>query len=240
MKSLIFWGMGLPLLGTIVGAVLAFVMPRGRDRVNRCLQGFSAGAMLAASVWSLLIPALEHGLGGAAIGFAVGMLLLLLPDGILERYGKHMNKNSLLILAIVLHNIPEGLAVGAGCAGYMMGDQISGMEAVTLAIGIALQNIPDGAVIVLPLVAGGMSRKRAFFWGVMSGVVEPIATVAMMLCAPLLIPILPVFMAFAAGAMCYVVVHELIPGMMPEQNPSSLVLFTGGFLLLLTMDVVLG
>lgn len=240
MKSLLLWGMGLPLLGTIFGAALAFAMPRGRERVNRCLQGFSAGAMLAASVWSLMMPALEHGFIGAAIGFAVGMLLLLLPDRILERHGKCMSRSSLLILAIVLHNIPEGLAVGAGYAGYMVGNQISGVDALALAMGIALQNIPDGAVIVLPLVAEGMSRKKAFFWGVMSGAVEPIATVAMILCAPLLTPVLPVFMAFAAGAMCYVIVHELIPEMMPEQNPSSMVLFTGGFLLLLAMDVVLG
>lgn len=238
----IWLGLMVPFLGTALGAGMAFGIPVGGGRVNRCLTGFTGGAMLAACVWSLLIPALEAGFWNVAAGFAVGMLLLLLPDRWVHQHrGRRLRPGALMVLAVVLHNIPEGLAVGAGYAGALTGAEVSRAEALGLALGIALQNVPDGAVIVLPLMAGGMGRRRAFATGVLSGAVEPVAALLMVLFAPMLAGMIPAFMGFAAGAMLYVVVEELVPQMaLDSEDGLGTVCFAAGFLLLMGMDVWLG
>lgn len=229
----ICFGLVIPLAGTVLGAGLAFALPQG-GRCARWLSGLSAGAMLASAVWSLLIPALERGYWGAAAGFTVGMLVLTVPDRILERRGKRLAPGILLLLAVVLHNIPEGMAVGAGYAGFLWGDGVSELDALTLAVGIGLQNLPDGAVAVIPLVSAGMPRRRAFALGFLSGAVEPLAAALMLVFAPATGAWLGIFMGFAAGAMVFVVVRELVPQMGEGTVPA--VLFTAGFLLLMGMD----
>lgn len=226
-------GLLVPLVGTVLGAGLAFLLPQG-GRCARWLSGLSAGAMLASAVWSLLIPALERGFWGAAAGFSVGMLGLTVPDRILERRGRRLDPGSLLLLAVMLHNIPEGMAVGAGYAGFLWGEEVSELDALTLAVGIGLQNLPDGAVVVIPLVSAGMPRRRAFALGFLSGAVEPLAAALMLIFAPATSVWLGAFMGFAAGAMVFVVVRELVPQMGEGTMPA--VLFTAGFLLLMGMD----
>lgn len=234
-------GMLVPFLGTVLGSGLAFFLPGGGRRWNRCLCAAAAGAMLASGVWSLLIPALEGPFWPVAAGFALGMLGLTAPDRVMERRGRKMDPSLLLILAVVLHNIPEGLAVGAGYGGFLAGERVSGLDAMTLALGIAVQNLPDGAVIVLPLAAAGIRKSRAFGIGVLTGLVEPVAAVVMLLCAGSLGWLLPGFMGFAAGAMVNVVVGELVPRMNEgEASPEGIFWFCAGFLLLMWVDVTLG
>lgn len=228
-------GILVPFLGTVMGAAMAFMMPASCGRVNRRLSGFAGGAMLAACIWSLMIPAMEDGFAPAAVGFGIGMAGLSLPDRILERRrGRRMDPKALLLLAVVLHNIPEGMAVGAGYAG-VRGAQLADADALTLAAGIAMQNVPDGAVVVLPLMAGGMERRKAFLAGVLSGAVEPLAAVLMGF-APLPGWGLSMLMGFAAGAMMYVIVEELVPGM---EGGLGTVWFAAGFLGLLGLDAVM-
>ena len=235
-------GLMVPLLGTILGAGTAFFLRRESGRGKRGLSGFAGGAMLASSVWSLLIPALEGGFLPVAAGFLIGMLGLMLPDRwVHRRRGRRLSPQGMLILAVVLHNIPEGLAVGAGYAGVLTGTGVMPGEALALALGIAAQNIPDGAVVVLPLMAAGMPRRKAFGIGALSGAVEPVAALAMVLFAPMLAGLVPGFMAFAAGAMLYVVVEELVPQMaLDGEDGLGTVCFAVGFLLMMWVDRSLG
>ena len=255
-----FWGILIPFLGTSLGAGCVFFLKNSlRDSVQRALTGFAAGVMVAASVWSLLIPAMEQAadLGRlaffpAAAGFWLGVLFLLLLDHLIP----HLHQNSLqaegpksqlqrttmMVLAVTLHNIPEGMAVGVVYAGYLAGTaQITAAGALALSLGIAIQNFPEGAIISMPLRAEGMKKGRAFWGGVLSGIVEPIGAVLTILAAGIVVPALPYLLSFAAGAMLYVVVEELIPEMSQGQHSNvGTVFFAVGFSVMMVLDVALG
>ena len=253
-------GLLLPFLGTTLGSACVFFMKRDMSRaLQRALQGFAAGVMVAASIWSLLIPAMEQsaGMGSlsfvpAVVGFWAGILFLLLLDraiphlhlvsGAAEGPGSRLAKTTLLVLAVTLHNIPEGMAVGVVYAGYLAGNAgISALGALSLALGIAIQNFPEGAIISMPLTAEGVSKKRAFWYGTLSGAVEPLGALLTILFARLVVPALPYLLSFAAGAMVYVVVEELIPEMSEgEHSNVGTVLFAAGFTLMMALDVALG
>ena len=259
MNTQVWLGIFLPFLGTSLGAAMVFVLrDRISDGVQRALTGFAAGVMVAASFWSLLQPALDgaENMGRlsflpAAIGFLLGIGFLLLLDVITPHM--HMDeqtegpKSSLkrttkLILAVTLHNIPEGMAVGVVYAGWIAGDAgVSNAAALALALGIALQNFPEGAIVSMPLRAAGMPKMKTFWYGVLSGVVEPIAALITLAAASAVVSILPYLLAFAAGAMFYVVVEELIPEMSKgEHSNLGTVAFSLGFVLMMVMDVALG
>ena len=224
-----FLGIMIPFLGTTLGAACVFFMKKSLgDLVQRALAGFAAGVMVAASIWSLLIPAIaqSEGMGKlsflpAFIGFWVGVLFLLLLDHLIphlhvrseqaEGPKSNLSRTAMMVLAVTLHNIPEGMAVGVMYAGFLAGNTpITAAGALALSIGIAIQNFPECAIISMPLRAEGESKNRAFWGGVLSGVVEPIGAVLTILAAQLVIPVLPYLLSFAAGAMLYVVVEELI------------------------------
>ncbi len=255
-----FYGILIPFLGTSLGAACVFFMKNALgDRVQRALTGFASGVMVAASVWSLLIPALQQSasLGRwsffpAAAGFWVGILFLLLLDHIIPHLHQNsavsegprssLQRTTMMVLAVTLHNIPEGMAVGVVYAGYLSGSaQITAAGALALSIGIAIQNFPEGAIISMPLKTEGMGRGKAFASGVLSGVVEPIGAVLTILAAQIIIPALPYLLSFAAGAMLYVVVEELIPEM-SQGNHSDIgtVFFAVGFSVMMILDVALG
>ncbi len=259
MNTQVWLGILLPFLGTSLGAAMVFVLrDRISDGVQRALTGFAAGVMVAASFWSLLQPALDgaENMGRlsflpAAIGFLLGIGFLLLLDVITPHM--HMDeqtegpKSSLkrttkLILAVTLHNIPEGMAVGVVYAGWIAGDAgVSNAAALALALGIALQNFPEGAIVSMPLRAAGMPKMKTFWYGVLSGVVEPIAALITLAAASAVVSILPYLLAFAAGAMFYVVVEELIPEMSKgEHSNLGTVAFSLGFVLMMVLDVALG
>ena len=255
-----FWGILIPFLGTSLGAGCVFFLKNSlSDGIQRALTGFAAGVMVAASVWSLLIPAMEQAadLGRlaffpAAAGFWLGILFLLLLDHLIP----HLHQNSLqaegpksqlqrttmMVLAVTLHNIPEGMAVGVVYAGYLAGTaQITAAGALALSLGIAIQNFPEGAIISMPLRAEGMKKGRAFWGGVLSGIVEPIGAVLTILAAGIVVPALPYLLSFAAGAMLYVVVEELIPEMSQGQHSNvGTVFFAVGFSVMMVLDVALG
>lgn len=255
-----FWGILIPFLGTSLGAGCVFFLKKSlSDDIQRALTGFAAGVMVAASVWSLLIPAMEQAadLGKlaffpAAAGFWLGILFLLLLDHLIP----HLHQNSLqaegpksqlqrttmMVLAVTLHNIPEGMAVGVVYAGYLAGTaQITAAGALALSLGIAIQNFPEGAIISMPLRAEGMKKGRAFWGGVLSGIVEPIGAVLTILAAGIVVPALPYLLSFAAGAMLYVVVEELIPEMSQGQHSNvGTVFFAVGFSVMMVLDVALG
>lgn len=256
----IFRGILIPFLGTMLGAACVFFMKRSlSSSIQRALTGFAAGIMTAASVWSLLIPAMEQcaSMGKlaflpAAVGFLVGIFFLLGLDHLIPHL--HMNsseaegpksklkKTTMLVLAVTLHNIPEGMAVGVVYAGWASGNMsISAAAALALSVGIAIQNFPEGAIIYMPLRAEGMGKGKAFLYGTLSGVVEPIGAVLTVLAAGLVLPILPYLLSFAAGAMIYVVVEELIPEMSeaPHSNVGT-IFYAVGFVLMMTLDVALG
>ena len=255
-----FWGILIPFLGTSLGAACVFFMKQSlSDAVQRSLTGFAAGVMVAASVWSLLIPAIEQseGLGKfafvpAAVGFWVGILFLLLLDHVIPHLHQNSNKaegpkgelrrTTMMVLAVTLHNIPEGMAVGVVYAGYLAGSaQISAAGAMALSLGIAIQNFPEGAIISMPLRAEGMGKGRAFLSGMLSGIVEPIGAVLTILAARLIIPALPYLLSFAAGAMLYVVVEELIPEMSQGKHSDiGTIFFAVGFSVMMALDVALG
>lgn len=239
----IFRGILIPFLGTALGAACVFFMKRTLSTgIQRALTGFAAGIMTAASVWSLLIPAMEQSADmgklaflPAVIGFLVGILFLLGLDHLIPHL--HMNsseaegpksklkKTTMLVLAVTLHNIPEGMAVGVVYAGWASGNvPITAAAAMALSIGIAIQNFPEGAIISMPLRAEGMGKGKAFLYGTLSGVVEPIGAILTILAAGLVLPILPYLLSFAAGAMIYVVVEELIPEMSeaPHSNVGTI------------------
>ena len=249
----IFWGILIPFLGTSLGAACVFFMRRALgDLVQRSLAGFAAGVMVAASVWSLLIPAIEQSekLGRFAFfpafaGFWFGVLFLLALDvGSEEAEGpkSRLGRTTMMVLAVTLHNIPEGMAVGVMYAGFLAGSaQITAASALALSLGIAIQNFPEGAIISMPLRAEGESKGRAFAGGVLSGVVEPIGAVVTILAAQLVIPALPYLLSFAAGAMLYVVVEELIPEMSQGRHSNlGTVFFAVGFSVMMVLDVALG
>ena len=253
-------GLLIPFLGTTLGAACVFFMKKEmNDIVQRALTGFAAGVMVAASIWSLLIPAIEQseGMGKfafvpAVIGFWLGVLFLLMLDHVIPHLHRNsqeaegpkskLQRTTMLVLAVTLHNIPEGMAVGVVFAGYLTGNaQITAAGAMALAIGIAIQNFPEGAIISMPLRAEGESKGKAFLGGVLSGVVEPIGAVLTIIAAQLIIPALPYLLSFAAGAMLYVVVEELIPEMSQgEHSDIGTVFFAVGFSLMMILDVALG
>ena len=258
-KELIL-GVLLPSLGTTLGAACVFIM-RGalHTKVQRALTGFAAGVMVAASVWSLLVPAMEQAedMGRwaflpAVIGFWLGVLFLLLLDKTIPHLHQNSNqpegphtrlkRTTILVLAVTLHNIPEGMAVGVVLAGWMAGNGgITAAGTLALSIGIAIQNFPEGAIISMPLRAEGMGKGQAFLYGVLSGVVEPIAAVLTIWAAGLILPALPYLLSFAAGAMVYVVVEELIPEASAGEHSNLGTLFFGlGFTIMLALDVALG
>ena len=250
----------LPLLGTLLGAATVFFLKGAMsDHLQKALLGFAAGVMIAASVWSLLIPAIEmeESSGGiawlpAVVGFLLGIGFLLLLDTVVPHL--HLNsdcpegkpcglgKSFMLVLAVTLHNIPEGMAVGVVLAGMIEGSTaVTAASALALALGIAIQNFPEGAVVSAPLVSSGLSRRRAFLYGAASGVVEPIGAIATILLTAFVTPILPYILSFAAGAMIYVVVEELIPE--SQSGTHSNIGTVGaalGFALMMLLDVALG
>lgn len=255
-----FWGILIPFLGTSLGAACVFFMKKTlSDMVQRSLTGFAAGVMVAASVWSLLIPAMEQSAGmgklsfvPAVAGFWIGILFLLGLDHIVphlhaksgqtEGPKSQLRRTTMMVLAVTLHNIPEGMAVGVVYAGYLSGStQITAAGALALSLGIAIQNFPEGAIISMPLRAEGMKKGKAFCGGVLSGVVEPIGAVLTILAAQLVVPALPYLLSFAAGAMLYVVVEELIPEMSQGSHSNTGTLFFAvGFSIMMMLDVALG
>ena len=255
-----FLGIMIPFLGTTLGAACVFFMKKSLgDLVQRSLAGFAAGVMMAASIWSLLIPAIEQSkdMGKlsflpAFIGFWSGVLFLLLLDRLIshlhvgseqaEGPKSKLGRTTMMVLAVTLHNIPEGMAVGVVYAGFLSGNtKITAASALALSLGIAIQNFPEGAIISMPLRAEGERKGRAFLGGVLSGVVEPIGAVLTLLAAQLVIPALPYLLSFAAGAMLYVVVEELIPEMSQGRHSNlGTVFFAVGFSVMMVLDVALG
>lgn len=260
MQTTIF-GLLIPFLGTALGSSTVFFMKREmKDSIQRALLGFAAGVMIAASVWSLLIPAMNMSepLGKLAffpalLGFALGVAFLFLLDKITPHLhalahspeGPKVTKISrtmMLVFAVTLHNIPEGMAVGVVFASFLAGGNvISSADALALALGIAIQNFPEGAIISMPLRSEGNRRAKAFFYGTLSGAVEPIAAVITILLTSLILPFLPYLLAFAAGAMVYVVIEELIPEATREEKTDICTIgFAVGFALMMVLDVALG
>ena len=250
----------IPFAGTSLGAAMVFFM-RGKMnlRLEKNLQGFAAGVMIAASVWSLLIPAIElseeqnmPGWIPAAAGFLLGIAFLLLLDSLIPHLHKGSDKpegvksrlprTTMLVFAVTLHNLPEGMAVGVTLAGALLGNTgITMAGAFVLSVGIAIQNFPEGAIISMPLRSEGMSRKKAFAAGVLSGIVEPIGGAATLLLAESVTRVLPYLLAFAAGAMIYVVVEELIPeSQNGEHSNIGTIGAALGFTLMMVLDVALG
>ena len=246
------FGIMIPFLGTVIGAACVFFLRREMNPgIRSALSGFAGGIMVAASVWSLLIPAIERAsaLGQlaflpAAGGCLLGALLLLLADRFvptvtLRETGWEEHR---MLFAITLHNLPEGMAVGAAFAGALAGNGGLGITAATvLAIGVAVQNVPEGAIVSMPLRGRGMSAGKAFYLGALSGAVEPIGAAITLLAASVILPILPVLLGFAAGAMLYVVVEELIPEMSEgEHSHVGTIMFMVGFMMMMVLDTVLG
>lgn len=253
-------GIFIPFLGTTLGAACVFLFRQEmKPGVQKALLGFASGVMIAASVWSLLIPAIDmsQGMGQwafvpATIGFSLGIVFLLLMDHLIPHLHRkngtpegiplRINKSLMLFLAVTLHNIPEGMAVGIGFAGAIAGNaSITMLDAIVLAIGIAIQNIPEGAIISLPIKGEGKKKSYAFLYGALSGIVEPVAAAITVLISEWITSILPVLLAFAAGAMMYVVVEELIPeGSEKPHSDIPVIGFALGFLIMMILDVALG
>ena len=253
------FGILIPFLGTSLGAAMVFVLKKSiSDSLQKILTGFAAGVMVAASFWSLLEPALESSadLGTlsflpAAAGFLAGVGFLLLLDVITphthfnnENEGPKtgLKRTTKLILAVTLHNIPEGMAVGVVYAGFLSGEAgISAAGALALALGIAIQNFPEGAIISMPLYTEGKSKAKSFWLGVLSGAVEPVFGALTVIIAGLVVPAMPYLLSFAAGAMMYVVVEELIPEMSSgEHSNIGVIMFAVGFTVMMALDVALG
>lgn len=250
----------IPFVGTVMGAATVLFARRGVGaRVQNGLLGFAAGVMVAASVWSLIIPAIDisASMGSyswlpAAVGIVLGMLFLLALDSLVphmhpngdepEGMRSKLGRRPMLMLAVTLHNIPEGMAVGAVVAGALQGNSgITMAAAMALAVGMAVQNIPEGAIISLPLRADGATRRKSFGYGALSGIVEPISAAAMILLFEHLAPLLPYILTFSAGAMLYVVVEELIPETQRGKHSNiGTIAFAMGFVLMMVLDVALG
>lgn len=253
-------GIFIPFVGTALGAACVFFMKDAMNQnIQKALLGFASGVMVAASVWSLLIPAIEmsedkgqFAFLPAAIGFVLGILFLLGMDHLIphlhmdsdvpEGMPSKLKKTTMMVLAVTLHNIPEGMAVGVVFAGAITGEEgVTLAGALTLALGIAIQNFPEGAIVSMPLVAEGNSRGKAYLYGMLSGIVEPIAAGITIVLLGLVTPMLPYLLAFAAGAMIYVVVEELLPeASTGEHTNISTIGFATGFLIMMILDVALG
>ena len=252
--------LALPLTGTVLGSAFVFFLKKQMSELlQKCLLGFAAGVMIAASVWSLIMPSIEMaeqlGVIGwlpAAVGFLLGMGLLLLVDHFLphlhidspvpEGVPSTLKRPTMLIFAVALHNLPEGMAVGVVLAGFLTGQTgITLAAVIALAVGIAIQNVPEGAIISMPLVSCGLTRRRAFVYGLLSGVVEPIGAALMVVLVGVLTPTLPYILSFAAGAMMYVVVEELIPETQAGRHTNiGAISVAIGFVLMMILDVALG
>lgn len=257
MDNAVLLALLIPFAGTALGSAFVFLM-RGQmpDRLQKVLLGFASGVMVAASVWSLLIPAMEMGEGAgavvpAAVGLLAGFAFLLLIDHVTphlhpvggpEGPKSHLSKTAMLALAVTIHNFPEGMAVGVAIAGAMNADVgMSAAGALALSLGIAIQNVPEGAIISMPLRAAGNSRLRAFGIGALSGAVEPVGAVLVLLLAAAVTPAMPYLLSFAAGAMLYVVIEELVPeASQGEHSNIGTIGFALGFALMMILDVVLG
>ncbi|SDB15273.1 zinc transporter, ZIP family [Pseudobutyrivibrio sp. YE44] len=249
----------IPFIGTSLGAASVFLFKtRMSEKLQRALTGFASGVMVAASFFSLIVPALEQAdeMGKlkfipVSIGFAIGMLFLLVLDMVTphmhfnnceEGPRSGLKRTTKLVLAVTLHNLPEGMAVGIVCAGWMYGNaSITFTGALALSLGIAIQNFPEGAIVSVPLLGEGVPKGRTFLYGVLSGIVEPIGALLVIAASALLIPTMPYLLSFAAGAMIYVVVEELIPEMSegPHSNIAT-ICFAVGFILMMSLDVGLG
>ena len=256
----VFEGIAIPFIGTALGSACVFFMKRELGRtVQRALTGFAGGVMVAASIWSLIIPAINQcsdkgrwAFLPAFIGFWLGILFLLVLDKIIphlhvnagqaEGLKSNAKKTTMMVLAVTLHNIPEGMAVGVVFAGLISGSsEITAGGAIALSLGIAIQNFPEGAIISMPLRAEGKTKGKAFALGALSGAVEPIGALLTVLFAGLFVPAMPYLLSFAAGAMIYVVVEELIPEMSAgEHSNIGVVMFALGFTVMMALDVALG
>jgi len=254
------WGLLIPFLGTTLGSAMVFFMKnKMNNKVEKLLLGFASGVMIAASIWSLIIPSIDMAKEQnviswipATIGFLLGILFLLVLDSIIPHL--HLNSNkpeglkaklqktTMMVLAVTLHNIPEGMAVGVVFAGAISGNSgITMAGAIALAIGIAIQNFPEGAIISMPLKSEGTSKLKAFLYGTLSGIVEPIGAIITIALTSLVVPILPYLLSFAAGAMIYVVVEELIPSAQTgEHSNISTIGLAIGFVIMMILDVALG
>ena len=256
----VFEGLMIPFAGTSLGALMVLFMKRQMpEKLQRVLTGFAAGVMVAASIFSLILPAIEQeeemgklSFLPAAIGFWIGILFLLGIDTFTphvhvrsdteEGPKNNLKRTTKMVLAVTIHNIPEGMAVGVVYAGWVNGSSgISFAGALALALGIAIQNFPEGAIVSMPLMAEGMSKKKATFYGILSGAVEPVAAALTIAFSSLVIPVLPYLLSFAAGAMFYVVVEELIPEMSEGKHSNlATIFFAFGFTLMMALDVALG
>ena len=264
MNKDILLGVMIPFLGTTLGAACVYIMKDTlKDRVQKGLSGFAAGVMVAASIWSLIIPAMdmvEDRLANmawipAAIGFVAGIIFLLILDSVIPHQhidsdhpagmqAESLRKTTMMVLAVIIHNIPEGMAVGVSFAGVLYGrGDLTMAGAMVLAIGIAIQNFPEGAIISMPLKAVGVNKHKAFGMGIFSGIVEPIAAIITILLSSIMVPILPYLLSFAAGAMMYVVVEELVPEATGEGESHTnigTIGFAAGFVIMMILDVMLG
>lgn len=256
----ILTGLLIPFMGTILGASTVFLLRNQLSKkIEKLLLGFASGVMIAASVWSLIIPSIEMAKEQnkiawvpASIGFLLGIIFLLVLDSVIphmhlesekpEGVKSKLKKTTMLVLAVTLHNIPEGMAVGVLFAGAMIGNTgITMAGALTLAMGIAIQNFPEGAIISMPLKSEGMSKTKSFLYGALSGIVEPIAAVLTILLTNFIVPTLPYLLSFAAGAMIYVVVEELIPeSQAGEHSNIGTIGVALGFIIMMILDVALG
>ena len=253
-------GLLIPLIGTSAGAACVYLMRQKLSRsVQRVLAGFAAGVMTAASIWSLIIPAIDQAISlgkgsflPVLIGFWLGILFLLVLDHViphLHSYTKsaegpknNLAKTTMMVLAVTLHNIPEGMAIGVVYAGLVNNTvEITVGGALALALGIAIQNFPEGAIISMPLHAEGQSKNKSFVYAVISGIVEPVFGMLTMLAVGFIVPAMPYLLSFAAGAMIYVVVEELIPGMSAGKHSNvGVIMFSVGFTVMMVLDIVLG
>ncbi len=249
----------IPFLGTTLGAASVFLFKNSiGEKMQRALTGFASGVMVAASFFSLILPALDQtesmgklGFIPVAIGFGIGMLFLLVLDMVTphmhldkqeEGPRSGLKRTTKLVLAVTLHNLPEGMAVGIVCAGWIYGNStITYTGALALALGIAIQNFPEGAIVSMPLLGEGVPKGKTFLYGMLSGIVEPIGSILVIAASGLLIPTMPYLLSFAAGAMIYVVVEELIPEMSEGQHSNiGTIAFALGFILMMALDVGLG
>lgn len=255
---IVILGIFLPWIGTILGSAMALFLKSSLNHIlNKTLSGFAAGVMIAASVWSLLLPALEMAEEAGVVpsipavtGFLAGALFLLVLDVLIRKLERRYrlsdgrpqtSKNNMVMLAVTLHNLPEGMAVGVTLAGLIRGDAVTTAAAMSLVIGISVQNFPEGAIISMPLAAAGKGKWRGFLMGVLSGIVEPIGAVVTLVLTWLIAPALPYILAFAAGAMIYVVAEELIP--QAQARPHSYMGTVGvtlGFAAMMLLDTLLG
>lgn len=253
-------GLLIPFLGTTLGAGIVFLMKNKlNNKIEKVLLGFASGVMVAASIWSLLIPSIDMAKEQniiswipATIGFILGIIFLLILDNIIphlhrkskepEGLKSNLGKSAMMVLAVTLHNIPEGMAVGVALAGAISGNNTITMTgAIALSIGIAIQNFPEGAIISMPLKEEGNSKGRSFLYGTLSGIVEPIFGGLTVLLTSLVVPILPYLLSFAAGAMIYVVVEELIPeSQVGKHSNLGTIGFSIGFIIMMILDVALG